>query len=142
MNNRVDKRESNVGEKFDKQRRKVIENIEDNYNDMGKNVVVESKITNNNDVVENNENNIIENVISGSTDEFVECDYEMLRCIDEVEREWKNNIVVECGQRVNFPINFSEPECSQMLFFMKGKRPVLVDELKLSLIHILYVIEF
>ena len=59
----------------------------------------------------------------------MECDYEMLRCIDEVEREWKNNIVIECGQRVNFPINFSEPECSQMLF-LKGERPILVDELK------------
>ena len=86
-----------------------------NCSDKCKNTMPDKELINNNDVAESNENsNIIENVISESTDEFVECDYEMLRCIDEEEREWKNNIVVKCGQRVNFPINFSEPECSQM----------------------------
>ena len=69
ISNRVDKIESNVGEKFDKQRQKVFEKFEckteDDYNDMCENAVVESKITNNNDIVENNENNnIIENGIS------------------------------------------------------------------------------
>ena len=32
-----------------------------------------------------------------NTDEFVECDYEMLMCVNELERERKNNVVVEWG---------------------------------------------
>ena len=66
-------------------------------------MIPDKELINNNVVVENNENkNIIENVISESTDELVECsDNEILMCIDEVEREWKNNIVVECGQRLS-----------------------------------------
>ena len=41
-------------------------------------------------------------------------------CIDEVERVWKNNVVVEWGQRVNF------------LFIIYD----VYDDLLLSLIHI------
>ena len=107
-------------------------------------MISDKELKNDNNNVENNENNNIEysNVFeelvsesdtvklnNESTDELVECsDNEMLMCIDEVERVWKNNVVVEWGQRVNFPINFSEPRCSQMLC-LQGKRPVLVEEL-------------
>ena len=80
------------------------------------NVVLDKELTNNNDNVENNECNtenssVFEELVSESdtvkinsenTDEFVECDYEMLMCVNELEREWKNSIVVEWGQRVNF----------------------------------------
>ena len=54
--------------------------------------------------VKNNGETNDENIIKNSTDEFVECDNEMLMCTDEIEREWKNNIVVECGQRVNLSL--------------------------------------
>ena len=36
---------------------------------------------------------------SESTDEVVECNNEMLMCVYESERKWKDNIVVEWGQR-------------------------------------------
>ena len=50
----------------------------ENYSDKCKNTIPDKELINNNDVVENNEkNNAIENVISESTDEFVECDYEI-----------------------------------------------------------------
>ena len=111
---------------------------------MCKNVVLDKELTNDNNDVENDKNNIengneIEKVVSEndtlkinseSTDEFVECDNGMLKCVCELEREWKDNIVVEWGQRVKFPlIIYDEPEGSQVLF-LKGKSPVL------SLIHI------
>ena len=79
------------------------------------NVVLDKELTNDDDDVGNNENNIensnvIENVVyesdtlkinGESTEEVVECDNEILMCVYESEREWKDNIVVEWGQRVN-----------------------------------------
>ena len=63
----------------------------------------------------------------------MECDNKMLMCVYELERERKNNVVVEWGQRVNFPLIiydvYDDLMCSQVLF-KKGKSPVLVDELK------------
>ena len=60
----------------------------------------------------NSENsNVLEELVSESdtvkinkesTDEFVECDNEMLMYAYELEREWKDSIVVDWGQRVNF----------------------------------------
>ena len=79
--------------------------------------------------VKNNGETNDENIIKNSTDEVLECNNGMLLCVYESERKWKERVDEYVGQRVNFPINFSEPECSQMMF-LKGKRPVLVDELK------------
>ena len=60
----------------------------ENCNDKCENAIPDKELINKNDVVENNENNVIENVISESTDEFVECgDYEILMCVRELERE-------------------------------------------------------
>ena len=80
-----------------------------------------------------------------STDEVVECNNEMLTSVYELEREWKDNIVVEWGQRINFPYIYDDVIlCSQVLY-LKGKSPVLMEDLigvpflyKLSLIHIWY----
>ena len=84
-------------------------NTNENYNDMCNNVVLDKKLTNDDDDVENDKNNIengnvFEEVVSESdalkinsenTDEVVECNNEMLMCVYELEREWKDNIVVE-----------------------------------------------
>ena len=43
-----------------------------------------------------------EHIIENSTDEVLECDNAMFMCINELERKWKNNIVIEWGQRANF----------------------------------------
>ena len=48
-------------------------------------------------VMNNGETND-ENVIKNSTEELVECDNEMLMSVYEVEREWKNNVVIEWVQ--------------------------------------------
>ena len=83
-------------------------NTNENYNDVCKNVVLDKELTNDDDDIENG--NIIEKVLSESdmlkinnesTDEVAECNNEMLMCVYELEREWKDNIVVEWGQRVN-----------------------------------------
>ena len=58
-----------------------------------------------------------------STDEFVECDCEMLMCVSELERERKN-VVVEWGQRVNFPLivdNVYDDLMSSQVLLLKGK---------------------
>ena len=70
-----------------------------------------------------------------STDEVVVCNNGMLMCVYESERKWKDSIVVVWWQRVNFPHIYDEPGCSQVLF-LKGKSPVLLEDLSLSLIHI------
>ena len=51
----------------------------------------------------------------------------MLMCVYESERKWKDSIVVEWGQRVNFPLIYDDSMCSQVLF-LKGKSPVLIDD--------------
>ena len=38
----------------------------------------------------------------GSTDEFVECNNEVLMCVDELDKEWKESYVMGMKQRVNF----------------------------------------
>ena len=78
-------------------------NTNENCNDMCRNVVLDKELTNQNSI-ENSD--LIENVVSESTDEFVACDYEMLMYAYELERERKNSIVVEWGQRVNFSLFF------------------------------------
>ena len=79
----------------------------ENYNDMCQNVILDKELTNGDDDVENNENsiensNVFEELVSESdtvkinnesTDEFVECDNEMLMRVYEVERKWKDSIV-------------------------------------------------
>ena len=113
----------------------------ENYDDMCKNVVLDKELTNDDDDVENNKNNIengnvFEKIVSESdtvkinsesTDEVVECNDGMLMCVYESERKWKDSIVVEWGQRVNFPYIYDEPGCSQVLF-LKGKSPVLIED--------------
>ena len=64
--------------------------------------------------------------IQNSTDEVLECDNEMLMSVYELEREWKNTIVVEWGQRVNFPLIVYNVDDVLMLF-LQGKRPLLVN---------------
>ena len=56
-------------------------NTNENYND--------KELTNDDDNVENSIENsdVIENVVSESNDEVVECDNEMLMCVYELERE-------------------------------------------------------
>ena len=111
-------------------------NTNENCNDMCRNVVLDEESTNKNNLENSNvtgevvsESDMLK-INNESTDEFVECDNEMLMCVYELEREWKDNIVVEWGQRVNFPlIIYDEPEGSQVLF-LKGKRPVLIDVYK------------
>ena len=88
----------------------------ENCNDKCENMIPEKELINDNNNVENHENNsnVFEELVSEtdtvkikneSTDELVECnDNEMLMCIDEVERVWKNNVVEEWGQRANFPL--------------------------------------
>ena len=51
----------------------------------------------------------------------------------ELERERKDSIVVEWGQRVNFPLIDDDLMYSQVLF-LKGKSPVLVEDLKCLLL--------
>ena len=59
-----------------------------------------------NEELTNENSDVIENVVSESTDEIAECsDNEMLMCVYELERRWKDSIVVEWGQRVNFPFS-------------------------------------
>ena len=66
-----------------------------------------------------------------STNEIAECsDYEMLMCVSELEREWKNNVVVEWGQRANFPFIIYDVYDEDLMLFLKGERPILVDEVK------------
>ena len=74
-----------------------------------KNMIPEKELINDNDDVENKENNIensnvFEEVVAESdmlkindesTDEIVEYNNEMLMSVYELEREWKDNIVVE-----------------------------------------------
>ena len=50
--------------------------------------------------------------------------YKLKRNYYELERKWKERVEY-VGRGVNFPINFSEPRCSQVLF-KKGKCPVLM----------------
>ena len=54
-------------------------------------------------------------------------------CIrDRLERVWKNNVVVEWGQRVNFPLivyNVYDDLMSSQVLLLKSKRPVLIEEL-------------
>ena len=88
-------------------------NTNESYNG---NIVLDKELTNDDD-------DVIESIISESTDEFVECDYEMLMCVNELEKEWKERVDECVGQRVNFPINFSEPRCSQMC--LQGKSCLL-----------------
>ena len=101
-----------------------------------KNVVLESKVTIVNNDIESD--NVIERVVSEnntlevdseivSERESAICSNEVVISVDELEKEWKNNIVVEWGQRVNFPLICDEPECSEVLFL--GKRPLLVKDL-------------
>ena len=109
-------------------------NTNENYNDECNNV--ENKECN----IENN--NVFEELVSEvdtvkisneNTEEFLGCDYEMLRCVNELERERKNKIVVEWGQRVNFPLivdNVYDDLMSSQVLLLKGKSPVLIDELK------------
>ena len=52
----------------------------------------------------------------------------MLMSVYEVEREWKNNIVIEWEQRADFPLIFYNDDDVLMLF-LQGKRPLVVDEL-------------
>ena len=61
----------------------------------------------------------------------MECDNEMLMSVYELEREWKSNIVIEWGQRANFPLIFYNDDDVLMLF-LQGKRPLVVNELMLS----------
>ena len=82
-------------------------NTNENYNDMCNNVVLDKKLTNDNDVENENNmenSNVIKKVVSESdtlkinsesADEVVECNNEMLMSVYELEREWKDNIVVE-----------------------------------------------
>ena len=58
------------------------------------NVVLDKELINSNDV--------IENIISESTDEFIECDDDMLLCIDELEREWRESYIMGMKQRVSY----------------------------------------
>ena len=48
--------------------------------------------------------------------------------VEELDNEWKDSVVVEWGQRVNFPLIYNDLMCSQV--FLKGKSPVLVEDLK------------
>ena len=66
-------------------------------------------------------------IIKNSTDEVLECKNGMLLYVYESERKWKDSIVGEWGQRVNFPLICNEPGCSQVLF-LKGKSPVLIED--------------
>ena len=106
-------------------------NTNENYNDMCKNVALDKELTDDNDDVKNDKNNIengniFKKVVSESdtlkinsenTEEVVECNNEMLMCVYELEREWKDSIVVEWGQRVNFPQIYDEPGCSQAVSY-------------------------
>ena len=56
---------------------------------------VMSKKAEDNDINYNSESIVGVKNNGENTDECVECDYEMLVCVKELEREWKNNIVVE-----------------------------------------------
>ena len=54
----------------------------ENYNEMCKNVVPDKELINNNDDVENNENNnVIENVVSESDKESTDCLLYTSRCV-------------------------------------------------------------
>ena len=50
------------------------------------------------------------------------------------KRERRNNVVVEWGQRANFPfVVYDDDLMNSQVLFLKGKSPVLVDELSCSL---------
>ena len=113
---------------------KMVESVE---KQMYKNVVLENKVTNDNNDVEND--NIIKNVVSESDtlkidSEIVSESERIMGCngvvisVDELEKEWRERVDEYVGQRVNFPLICDEPGCSQVLL-LKGKRPVLLEDL-------------
>ena len=77
------KRLENANEMIRNSLNKVEQSKSNTKESCNGNVVLDKELINNNDDIENNENNnVIENVVSESdkesTDEFVECDYEVL----------------------------------------------------------------
>ena len=52
-----------------------------------------------------------------STDEVVEGNNGILVCVNGLKRVGEESYVVGMKQRVNFPINFSEPRCSQTVSY-------------------------